>query len=292
MKVTVAIGIFLWNLYKSAWAWVKSHKWKSIGVAALTFFGFATNLLGWWSFAAAKADVRAMLSAVSTSQESIERKIDSSEADIRSDIKSAGKITCRNLQGGDWVLDDSVATEGQYVFLKDGQKAGSIRLFGSFADTFVLKFVFIPSAVEGTNTAFSIKDEHENELIMSFADEIGVDDSDTNFDNYKVTFKNASGTKEISGPGNSRIVPSVKNDSEVTFQLQTSQQAYTLFANAFLIYTPSKKPNETVPLDLFKEEIPYFLDRSVRLHVGVRRNIDTSQPKIAIVDCEVKETDF
>ena len=253
--------------------------------------GFVSDVLGLKSYFSEKIFADELKAEVRQGYDNAIKQIKGSEENLSEQIQNVNGIICRNLEGGDWVIDKSIGTDNQYLFLKDGEKAGSIRLFGSFADTFVLQFVFIPSAAEGINATFSIKDEYQNELSLSFGDDVGNGDTDLNFDYYNVVLKDDEGNQEeINGQGNKKIKPTVKSDSEVTLQLATTQQAQNLAASAFIIYTPNKKPNEIAAVDLFRAEVPYFFNRNVRLHVGIRRPTDSSNPRLTIVNCKIEES--
>jgi hypothetical protein len=297
MKICPPIKWLYSKFYRLLLA-VKKH-WKKVTVSGafllvIGVVGFVADILGIRSYITETDNQAQIISAVEANAEdvttNVTTKITESEESLKEEINKAGKISCKDLDGGDWVINDTMVVENQYLFLKDGQKMGSVRLFGDFADTFIMKFVFIPNVIEGINASFSIKDEDNNELMLSMGDDVSEQDGDMNFDFYKASFKNAAGeVYEITGPGNTEINPAVRSDSEVTLQLQTVQQADDLSASAFMLYTPSKKPNEHAKIDLFKNDIPHFFDRSVRLNLGMRHADGGDSPKLMLVNCEIQE---
>lgn len=256
-------------------------------LALLSFVFYAFDV---WAYIKGNTDAENLLGAVWASQDSINGQVKESEANLQKSIEDSDGISCRSLEGGDWVIDEAVTTNKQLVFLKDGETAGSIRLFGSFMDTFILKFVFIPAAIEGTNTTFSVKDEQQNELSVSFGDNTEPGSSILGLNYYEVQLKK-QGVKVNLGnlDGPQKIVPSIKDSTEVTFQLETNQKANDISANAFILYAPSRKPSEIAKLDLFQDNMPYFHERKVRLHLGLRRTIPEQEPAVTIIDCEIKE---
>jgi hypothetical protein len=190
-------------------------------------------------------------------------------------------IDCTNLSDNTWIKDENITTDKQYLFLKDNQQIGSIRLSRTFFDAFILNLRFIPYAIEGINMTISIKDDFKNEL--------GITIGDGDYKSYRVVIKKEG---EIIKEKNSQLNPTIKSNEEVVFQVETTQLANSLLVSSFIIYTPNKKPGKTIPKDFPKENIPYFSKNSVHLNIGLRKTARVDNPKIKLINCEIHEKNF
>jgi hypothetical protein len=195
---------------------------------------------------------------------------------------SISGLDCTSTEDATWIKDEKIYSDNQYILLKDDQQVGSIRFYKTFLDTFSLRLEFIPKAIEGINMTISIKDDAQNEL--------GITIGSGDFENYRVSIKQQGNT--IVDKGLRIEGPKIKNNEDVVFNLETSKQAESLLATSYIIYTPDKKPDQKIPINLSSQILPYFSNRSISLNIGLRRTKEVPNPKVRIVNCEVHEKNF
>lgn len=284
-KVTKGLWSKITKAYKKA-----RKRWLAFGGVTLTAggiwllngFGLYADVVSLTSDTASSGQVGAVGEAVAglTTQQEESFKELNEKLDVT--------LNCKNIRD-DWSVENSLNIENQYILLKDGVEAGSVRFFKAFKDTFVLKFTFIPDVVQGTNSIFSIKDDQLNELRVSIADDVSDSDQDSDLDYFGVKLISSDGTeKDLNSGASSQILPVAKSGEEILLQVQTLQMASSLNASAFIVYTPARKVSEKSSLNLINTEIPNFSGKSVRLNVGMRRVEDTN-PGIKVVDCVIQQ---
>lgn len=260
-------------------------RWKKVS-GVLAIFSLV------WIIPTAYSDVKGMLQPAASQKDvqnassvnvaavgALSSDVKNLEAKINNDsVLNCGLIpSWRGINKDIWV-------ENNDIFLADGTMIGSITFPTPIHDAFLLSFRFVPESVGkgGIGLTLSIKDDFDNELSVTLGD--------GDYDAYQYVYKER-GIEKLS---EKKSFPKIAKGKDVLLQLETYQHATSLGASAFLVYVADKKNDESVRWDLWKglDNLPFFSEHTVYLHLGLRRVDRESSPLIQVAKCEIRNKRF
>jgi len=191
-------------------------------------------------------------------------------------------ISCTNMSDL-WVADGSAQILEQFLILKDGQNVGSARLTRRFSNLFTLDFLFLPSSFSTTATTISLKDNENNELVLTIKDSKIVNSI------YKKEGLLVSGAES-----NVELSPTIDPTQEIKLRIQTVWNPDSISVKAAIEYSFAQRPGQRGWESVLNTELPtdYLTQDDVNLNIGLYNSRGImSEQHLKLINCRIREAD-